>query len=71
MYDAGLPAAGARDVGPFGGEAIRRNHHMIRRPPLSLVRGNYVPVAPLPKLSGNTHALFSLERAIQRDGRNR
>ena len=58
MYDARLPAAGARDVGPFGGEAFGRNYDMIRRPFLRLVRGDYVPVTPLPKLSGNTNALF-------------
>jgi len=47
MYDAGMPASRARYVGSFGGEALGRNYDMIRRPPLRLVRGDYVPVAPL------------------------
>ena len=58
MYDAGLPAPGARDVGTLGGETFRSNYDMIRRPPLRLVGGDHVPMAPLPELSGNTHALF-------------
>jgi hypothetical protein len=71
MYDAGLPAPGARDVGTLGGETFRSNYDMIRRPPLRLVGGDHVPMAPLPELSGNIHALISLECAIQRDSRNR
>ena len=71
MYVAGLPAPGARDVGTLGGETFRSTYHMIRRPPLRLVGGDHVPMAPLPELSGNTYAFFSLECAIQRDSRNR
>ena len=68
MYDAGLPAPGARDVGTLGGETFRSNYDMIRRPPLRLVGGDHVSMAPLPELSGNTRALFSLQESHGPEG---